>query len=242
MDQQTARSAIHALDLYMNPGMFRHEESLHKIGEALAAGRLVVIRNAAREVFAEKMFHRLDWFSDWRVYECYEEHFHYHHHNIYEKRLYPQELAWCNTLFASEPTKALMQRLSRRDCAGETSFSASWYLPGDHSLPHSDDVTVGENCSRQVAFVWHLAKGWNSTWGGAFYWCPSDRYLAPAFNTLMLFTVGPHSRHFVTQVSPFAQSKRLAINGWWPGKPDPTPATPRRKDPDGEGVFEIVCL
>jgi hypothetical protein len=52
---------------------------------------------------------------------------------------------------------------------------------------------------------------------GAFYWCPKASYMAPAFNTLYLFHVGPESTHFVTQVSPYAQGKRLTINGWWSG-------------------------
>ena len=56
-----------------------------------------------------------------------------------------------------------------------------------------------------------------SEWGGALYWCPRGVYLPPVFNTLVLFNVGPDTEHFVTQVSPFAQGKRLAINGWWTG-------------------------
>jgi Rps23 Pro-64 3,4-dihydroxylase Tpa1-like proline 4-hydroxylase len=97
-------------------------------------------------------------------------------------------------------------------------FSASWYLPGDHSLPHTDAVTHADGEQRQVAFVWHLARGWRSEWGGALFWCPGNVYLAPTFNTLVLFTVGPNSYHFVSQVSPYAQGKRLAINGWWTGR------------------------
>ena len=66
--------------------------------------------------------------------------------------------------------------------------------------------------------MWHLAKDWRSEWGGALYWCPKTAYLPPVFNTLLLFNVGlGTSHHFVTQVSPYAQGKRLAINGWWTG-------------------------
>jgi hypothetical protein len=218
MEQDNARGLIHSLEFYMNPAVFRSDDALRRISESLVAGRLVVIRNAATDVFAEKMFQCLDTFQGWRVYEGYEDHFHYHHHNIYDKALYPPELAWCNAIFASGASRDLAQRLSQRDCSGETSFSASLYLPGDFSLPHNDDVTTGEGTSRQVAFVWHLTKNWRPTWGGDFYWCPANRYFAPVFNTLLLFTVGKDSNHFVTHVSPFARSKRLAINGWWTGK------------------------
>jgi Rps23 Pro-64 3,4-dihydroxylase Tpa1-like proline 4-hydroxylase len=89
------------------------------------------------------------------------------------------------------------------------------YLPGDHALPHSDEGASAENNNRQVAFVWHLAKDWRSEWGGALFWCPKACYLRPVFNTLLLFNVGPETTHSVTPVSPYAQGKRLAINGWW---------------------------
>jgi Rps23 Pro-64 3,4-dihydroxylase Tpa1-like proline 4-hydroxylase len=104
------------------------------------------------------------------------------------------------------------------------------YLPGDHSLPHNDVAASGDSFNRQVAYVWHLAKDWQSDWGGALYWCSKGCYLPPAFNTLYLFNVGPESNHFVTRVSPYAQGKRLAINGWWTG-PAAT-ADPVRKAPD----------
>jgi Rps23 Pro-64 3,4-dihydroxylase Tpa1-like proline 4-hydroxylase len=35
---------------------------------------------------------------------------------------------------------------------------------------------------------------------------------------LLLFNVDEHSKHFVTQVAPHAQGKRLAVSGWWYGK------------------------
>ena len=68
---------------------------------------------------------------------------------------------------------------------------------------------------RNVAFVWHLAKNWEPKWGGSFYWCSSLANLPASFNTLVLFNVNPRSVHLVTEVSPYAAGKRLAINGWW---------------------------
>jgi Rps23 Pro-64 3,4-dihydroxylase Tpa1-like proline 4-hydroxylase len=87
----------------------------------------------------------------------------------------------------------------------------------NHSLPHNDAMASGPDAFRQVAFVWHLAKNWRSEWGGTLFWCPRALYLPPVFNTLLLFIVGRDTSHFVTQVSPYAQGKRLAINGWWTG-------------------------
>src|SRR5688572_25006204 len=138
MNPQTAHDLVHAIQLYLNPQIFQHEESLAKIRTALAEESLVVIRNAAREAFAEMMFHCLDKFSDWRVYEKYEENFHFHTHNIYDPALFPPELQSCLSIFSSEPTRSFMSKLSQRDCTGQPILSASLYLPGDHALPHND--------------------------------------------------------------------------------------------------------
>jgi Rps23 Pro-64 3,4-dihydroxylase Tpa1-like proline 4-hydroxylase len=165
----------------------------------MAAGRLVVIRDAFVASFAERIHRSLDACVAWQVYERYEKHFHYHHHNLYKTSDYPPDLAWCEQIFGSLATKALATRLSGRECMGPTAVSASWYLPGDHSLPHTDAVPASDTATRQVAFVWHLARDWRSEWGGALFWCPKSLYLPPVFNTLMLFNVGPNARHFVTE-------------------------------------------
>ena len=183
------------------------------------------------------MYRSLDTCTTWRVYEGYEEDFHYHHHNLYDAPDFPADLAWCSKIFDSPSTKAWATRLSGRSCPGPAEVSASWYLPGDHSLPHNDVAPSGPNLSRQVAFVWHLAKDWRSEWGGALFWCSKGCYLPPDFNTLWLFNVGPESTHFVTHVSPYAQGKRLAINGWWTGPA--TTGDPRleRTGPNLRGQF-----
>ncbi len=167
-----------SLEFFLNPQIFADDECKRQISNHLTNGDLVVIRDALQEPVATKMFACLNEFSNWKVYEGYKDHFHYHHHNIYEKELYPTDLNWCREIFGSQPTKSLIQELSQRDCDGEIIFSASWYLPGDHSLPH-DDVSNEPGAHRQVAFIW------------------------------------PDSFHHVTQVSPYATSKRLAISGWW---------------------------
>ena len=101
-------------------------------------------------------------------------------------------------------------------------------------------MTTGAHYIRQLAFVWHLAKEWRPEWGGAFYWCPKASYMPPAFNTLYLFNVRPESIHFVTQVSPYAQGKRLTINGWWTG-PAAT-GDPVWKGPDSIGSHGAEIL
>jgi 2OG-Fe(II) oxygenase superfamily len=64
----------------------------------------------------------------------------------------------------------------------------------------------------------------------ALFWCPKSLYLPPVFNTLVLFNVGPDTHHFVTEVSPYAQGKRLAIKGWGTGRQDRPQAGPERSE------------
>jgi len=205
-----------SIENYLHPSLRGPASALADALPRLAAGRLVVIRNAFEPDFAERMHRSLDNCAAWRVYEGYEDNFSYHHHNLYQPDEYPADLAWCSKIFNSASTKAWATRVSGRSCIGPVQFSASWYIAGDHSLPHND-ILVNENLHRQLAYVWHLAKDWRSDWGGALYWCARGWYLPPTFNTLVLFNVGLESNHFVTHVSPYAQGKRLAINGWWTG-------------------------
>jgi hypothetical protein len=193
-------NAVLSLETYLNPAAFPCDEAtVTAVRRRMAAGRLVVIRDAFVASFAERIHRSLDACVAWQVYERYEKHFHYHHHNLYKTSDYPPDLAWCEQIFGSLATKALATRLSGRECMGPTAVSASWYLPGDHSLPHTDAVPASDTATRQVAFVWHLARDWRSEWGGALFWCPKSLYLPPVFNTLMLFNVGPNARHFVTE-------------------------------------------
>jgi Rps23 Pro-64 3,4-dihydroxylase Tpa1-like proline 4-hydroxylase len=209
-----AGADILAIATHLRPAV---RDALAGAGAALADGGLLAIRDAFDPGFAEHMFRCLDACPTWRLHEGYEDDFHYQHHNLYDPREFPPDLARCAMVFDSPATKAWAGRLSGRACGGPVEFSASWYLPDDHSLPHND---VGANDAlshRRVAYVWHLARHWRPEWGGALYWCAKSTYLPPAFNTLYLFNVGPGSDHFVTHVSPYAQAKRLAINGWWTG-------------------------
>ena len=208
--------AFLSIDAYLNPRLL-DPALLARVGSALRAGGLVVIRDAFQPVFAQRMHAALDGCMAWKVHEKFDEHFHYHHHNLYDLEDFPEDLRWCRQVFDSPSTRQFAERISGRACPGNLAFSASWYLPGDHSLPHTDAIAHAAEHNRQVAFVWHLSRDWRSEWGGALFWCPTSLYIAPEFNTLVLFNVGPDTHHFVTTVSPYAQGKRLTINGWWTG-------------------------
>ena len=241
MERELAQSAVSSIEFFLNPTIFGDDKLLRQIRDHLTAGDLIVIRNAFQIGFAESMFDCLDQFSNWKIYEGYEEHFHYHHHNIYDETLFPRELGRCRDIFGSEATKRFVQDIAKRDCTGPVTLSASLYLPGDHSLPHND-FTIRNGQQRQVAFIWNLTKQWQTDWGGEFFWCKKSYWVSPTFNTLLLFNVDRESKHFVTLVSPHAEGKRLAISGWWngPAGSDDDNAVRKDKNANAEQLVEII--
>jgi len=128
-----------------------------------------------------------------------------HHPNLYDERRFRPDLQWCQTVLQSAET------------AGRGQFSASWYQPGDYSLPHTDFVPSGRRRA-PGALAWHLTKAWRPGWGGDFSRDPTHRDLAPSFNTLLLFMVSNARVHGVTTVNPHVRGRRLAVNGWWTGR------------------------
>ncbi len=172
--QAAADARLLSIETYLRPSV---RAALKDAGSLLAAGGLVAIRDAFEPDFAERIYRSLDSCTTWRLHEGYEEHFHYHHHNVYEFAEFPADLAWCSKIFDSSNTKEWVTRLSARSCLGPAEVSASWYLPGDHSLPHNDIAANDASSNRQVAFVWHLAD-WRSEWGGALFWCLKDAIAA----------------------------------------------------------------
>ena len=241
MEKEIVQRTVNSIEFFLNPKILGNAKLERQIKDHLLKGDLVVIRNALEAVFAERMYACLDQFSDWKVYEGYKGHFHYHHHNIYDDELFPPDLLRCRAIFGSDSSKQFMERLSQRDCAGDITLSASLYLPGDHSLPH-DDFIGNNDQHRQIAFIWHLTKDWHAEWGGDLFWCRKNRYVPPSFNSLLLFRVQPTNMHFVTVVSPYAQGKRLAISGWWTGKLESEREETSAKDhsTDEKQLVEII--
>ena len=99
------------------------------------------------------------------------------------------------------------QEIVRAD-AHATMYSAGYFLK------KHDDIYAGKN--RRFAYVFGFTRDWHADWGGML--CFLDKngevedVFVPSFNTLTVFNV-PQD-HFVSLVSPFANSERLAITGW----------------------------
>jgi hypothetical protein len=207
-------------DLLADPKILPH------LGAQLAEGRVILIQDAFNEPFAERMHSALAASNEWQPYEMLgAPFFHFHHRNIYDRSRFPRELGECEHIFGSKATRALLGGLTGLDCAGPVALSASMYLPGDHSLPHTDCIG-----SRAMSFVWHLTRYWQSDWGGDFVWGPSGAAITPRFNSLILFAVSPQSMHFVSVVAPHAKGRRMSVNGWWQRGADTPAGTQNQSD------------
>lgn len=205
-----------SVEKYLNPQLFEDPETIRDIMDRIRAGHAVVIRNAFRTEFAEAMhealINNLDTFQLHQVYEE-DSSFSCSHHNIYSTEDYLEIMNRTQDMLNSDESIRFFEELSGRDCSDGTYSTASYYKPGDHSLPHTDYYGP-----RTLAYVWHLTKDWNTGWGGHLYWAnehASNAFLDPSFNTLVLFSVTAMSHHMVTAVSPEAEGHRLTINGWY---------------------------
>ena len=155
---------------FLNPKLFEDPQTLANIGKKFRSGGLVVIRDAFDEDFAAAMYDDIDSITNWdHNVEANPDGFHFSHHNVYEQEERSDFADATNKMFEHPATTDFMTKLSGRDCSGgieNSGGSASYFMPGDHSLPHTD------HCGqRTVAFVWHLTKDWRKEWGGALCRC-----------------------------------------------------------------------
>ena len=214
-----------SIEDYLNPGLLGDATKVEEIRERIRGGNICVIRDAFLPEFAEAMHSELDGTDAWSVNEDYfADGYGYRHNNVYSTEDFSPLFLRANEMFDSAETKAFMSDLTGRDCSGESVGAPSYYEPGHHSLPHTDHIG-----QRSVAYIWHLSKNWRPEYGGGLYWAQeplANAYLHASFNSLVLFSVTPHSSHFVTTVSPRAKGKRLAYNGWWHSSWVPTASDP----------------
>lgn len=111
-----------------------------------------------------------------------------------------------------------MTDISGRDCDGFFG-SAALFRPGDQISEHNDHKVIdradGAKAVRSVTFNYYLTRNWDRSHGGNFVWKTPRESIVPAFNTLVLFRVGPDSSHWVEPISEGVTQKRLSISGWF---------------------------
>jgi Rps23 Pro-64 3,4-dihydroxylase Tpa1-like proline 4-hydroxylase len=205
---------------YLNPHVTQTEK-LVEIRDKLRNGKVVIIRDAFIQEFADLM-HKELLHLNFTLEERYDSNgFHVKQHNVYQLSDYTQNMLAAELIFGSQETRDLMAELSGRDCDGAVRTTASWFAPGGYVLPHSDHRE-----SRTVSFVWHLSQNWLPEWGGALYWSTEKNehaYVHASYNTLTLFSVTDKTIHMVTPVTEHATEMRLTWNGWWNAGWTPSP-------------------
>jgi hypothetical protein len=179
--------------------------------DSLMSGSACFIKNAFDPLFAEDVARQLEDVSDWvqaRNTQSWSTGF---AHTLPMNRPWPGGVTRLRSALDHPESKKLITELTGEDCMGPAELVASAYLPGDHAMPHND-----RNFARTVSMVWYLTREWVPEWGGNFFWCYTNQYILPQFNTLALFiTSSQKSWHMVSPVTPEAQGRRLAVSAWF---------------------------
>jgi len=98
-------------------------------------------------------------------------------------------------------------------------FSAGKYEKSHHIAPHDDraytDVLMDGGkkvkCSREIAVIYYLTKGWTEEMGGTLVDIPTKNRYVPEFNSLIAFTIPRF--HEVEAV--IADRPRYSLFGWF---------------------------
>lgn len=118
-------------------------------------------------------------------------------------------LEWLN----SPSVITYFKHLTGNESVKKINAQATRYLPG-HFLTQHNDENLKEG--RLYAYVMGFSKKWNPDWGGLLHILDENKNIIktfiPEYNSLSIFKVPQN--HFVSLVSPFAKSERLAITGW----------------------------
>jgi Rps23 Pro-64 3,4-dihydroxylase Tpa1-like proline 4-hydroxylase len=118
-------------------------------------------------------------------------------------------LEWLNSV----DTVEYFKKLTKNNTIKKLNAQATRYLPG-HFLSQHNDENAQEG--RLYAYVIGFSKNWNPDWGGLLHILNNKgeivKTLIPEYNSLSIFKVPQN--HFVSYVTPFSDSSRLAITGW----------------------------
>lgn len=185
------------------------------------------IKSFLTEDKADKVYKSLKRMADgghMRLMSGYSPSFQFHHHNMYESQ---------DELFNNDPTLMTLHNVLDsqyvRDWFAEvsdytinvkTTSTISYYKPGDYSMLHHDSAQGPHGGWRKVAFVLHMSKVWDPTYGGDLMYLNPLKLVHAQFNNMVLFKViEGESWHIVTPVAKTtpAHMQRLAYSGWWNG-------------------------
>mmetsp|Transcript_22561 Transcript_22561/g.53259 ORF Transcript_22561/g.53259 Transcript_22561/m.53259 type:complete len:627 (+) Transcript_22561:76-1956(+) len=187
----------------LDPSLLEDDKLMGEIRDNLRAGKLVVIKQAFKRKFAERVWEMLD----------------------NQVSGTAAELRNAVGVIDHPETSAFFEELSGRRCRAKRAQRA-WFRPGHYQDPHNDFGQNGfgnrKEDTRSLGFIWWLAKAWSpgrERWGGEYVWYPSKVMSAmfnkPGFNELFLFLPTASSVHSVEYVEQWSKSKLLSIISWF---------------------------
>ena len=182
--------------------------------------RPIQITNCFTDHFAEKLHRELNETKDFTFYEGNSPFYQFRLNAIYDDdHSFQRHPMLIEALAALNSDTVLdwIADVSNSDIE-RASLGASLYKPGDHTQAHTDMKDNNDGTKRRVAYITHLTKNWDPTFGGDLVKMTPTTHLLPLFNAITLFPVTLGGWHYVSPVTKRAEYpkyKRLAVSGWF---------------------------
>ena len=182
--------------------------------------RPVQIENCFSPAFAMKLHRELSQSKYFKFYEGNSPFYQFRLNAIYDEDddfQYHSVLQEAREALNSDTVMDWMADVGNADIEWG-SMGASLYKPGDHTQAHTDVKDNDDGTRRKVAYIIHLAKNWDPTFGGDLVKMSPTTHILPIFNAITLFPVTLGGWHFVTPVTNkaiFPKYQRLAVSGWF---------------------------
>ena len=182
--------------------------------------RPIQITNCFTDHFAEKLHRELNGTKDFIFYEGNSPFYQFRLNAIYDDdHSFQRHPMLIEALAALNSDTVLdwIADVSNSDIE-RASLGASLYKPGDHTQAHTDMKDNDDGTKRRVAYITHLTKNWDPTFGGDLVKMTPTTHILPLFNAITLFPVTLGGWHYVSPVTKraeFPKYKRLAVSGWF---------------------------
>ena len=208
-----------------------------EVRTAMREGRFVTIRDALHPRLAEAIWQEMNATDRWAFRSGFEADYQFQGSSVMEPDGVHDRTVFeaLNDLFDflnAPEVKAPFAEAAGVSLDGPFQGFISRLNAGDYAAPHTDvhEYTMEQlnpeerllfpgGYRRAVAFVCHMSKDWDASWGGDLVWTSPMTHITPRFNSLTLFPSYNDAWHMVQPVAPHAAKegmpKRLSISGWW---------------------------
>jgi hypothetical protein len=197
-----------------NPTVKRHTR------RAFGLFRPVQITNAFTKEFSNHLHEELYKSPYFKMYEGSTPFYQFHLNAIYDDDPNFQKHPYLKMALKAMNTDSILDWIAdvSNSEIEKASLGATLYKPGDHTQAHTDVKDNEDGTIRRVAYIVHLAKRWNPSFGGDLVHMKPTTHILPLFNAITIFPVSHGGWHFVTPVmnrAEFPKYQRLAVSGWF---------------------------